>query len=46
MERNHFPDTRHVGDGVWEYRIHSGPGIRIYYARQGDKMVSAISAAV
>lgn len=39
MENNYFPDTRHVGEGVWEYRIHGGPGIRIYYAREGDRIV-------
>ena len=39
MENNYFPDVRHVGQGVWEYWIHSGPGIRVYYAREGDQVV-------
>ena len=39
MENDYFPDTRHVGGGVWEYRIQAGPGIRIYYARKGDRIV-------
>lgn len=39
MENNYFPDTRHVGEGIWEYRIHGGPGIRIYYARKGERLV-------
>ena len=39
MENDYFPDARHVGQGVWEYRIHAGPGIRIYYARESDRVV-------
>ena len=39
MENDYFPDARHIGEGVWEYRIHTGPGIRIYYAREGERVV-------
>ena len=39
MEQGYFPDTRHTGEGVWEYRINTGPGIRIYYAREGERIV-------
>lgn len=32
-------DTEPVGDGVFELRIHYGPGYRIYYAEQGNELV-------
>lgn len=28
-----------VGDGVWELRVHVGPGYRVYYAWRGDLLV-------
>lgn len=32
-------DTKSVGDGVQELRLHFGPGYRIYYIWQGDVLV-------
>lgn len=34
-----FGDTRPVGDGVQELRIHAGPGYRVYFGREGDAVV-------
>ena len=34
-----FGDTRPVGDGVSEMRIHYGPGYRLYFMRQGANVV-------
>jgi putative addiction module killer protein len=34
-ELGHFGDHAPVGDAVFELRIHSGPGYRVYYWRQG-----------
>ena len=28
-----------VGEGVWELRIDTGPGYRVYYARSGKQVV-------
>jgi len=30
-----------VGAGVYEYRIDSGPGHRIYFSREGDAVILA-----
>ncbi|MFN3456354.1 MAG: type II toxin-antitoxin system RelE/ParE family toxin [Novosphingobium sp.] len=32
-------DTKSVGDGVQELRLHFGPGYRIYYVWQGDVLI-------
>ena len=34
-----FGDTRRVGTGVWELRFHFGPGYRVYFGLDGDKIV-------
>lgn len=34
-----FGDHRSVGQGVWELRIHCGPGYRIYYGEEGSVIV-------
>ena len=35
----HFGDDRSVGEGVHELRIHTGPGYRVYFGREGDTVV-------
>ena len=32
-------DTKSVGAGVFELRIHVGPGYRVYYVAHGDQMM-------
>jgi len=39
MEQGHFGDTKHVGPGVMETRINTGPGYRLYYMRRGAALV-------
>ncbi|MCR5029335.1 MAG: type II toxin-antitoxin system RelE/ParE family toxin [Fibrobacter sp.] len=34
-----FGDFKFVGDGIYEMRIHYGPGYRIYYTKEDDIVV-------
>lgn len=33
-----FGDVKPVGDGVHEMRVDCGPGYRVYYARDGERV--------
>ena len=35
-------DTTSVGDGVFEMRIHYGPGYRLYFLREGPAVIILI----
>lgn len=39
VELGNFGDYRSVGHGVCELRIDFGPGYRVYYGRDGEKLV-------
>ena len=39
MERGNLSNAKSVGQGVSEYRIHFGPGYRIYFGRHGDRLI-------
>jgi len=39
LENGNFGDCKPVGEGVWELRIDSGPGYRVYYAIQGKRVI-------
>ena len=32
-------DCTSVGDGVFELRLHIGPGLRVYFARSGNTII-------
>ena len=39
VELGNFGDHKGVGGGVFELRFHHGPGYRVYYGRDGDRLV-------
>jgi putative addiction module killer protein len=39
MEHGNFSNVKGVGTGVFEYRIDFGPGYRIYFGKDGDKII-------
>jgi putative addiction module killer protein len=39
MELGNFGDHKFCREGVWELRIDIGPGYRVYYAMQDNKIV-------
>jgi len=39
VEQGHFSNVKGAGAGVYEYRNDFGPGYRIYFGRDGDRLV-------
>ena len=39
MVQSNLSNAKSVGRGLQEYRIDFGPGYRIYFARDGDRLV-------
>lgn len=39
IEMGNFSNTKSLGAGVWEVKIDYGPGYRVYYGKDGDKIV-------
>ena len=39
LQLGHHSAVKGVGAGVLEYRIHFGPGYRIYFGRDGDEVI-------
>jgi putative addiction module killer protein len=39
IENGNFGDHRFCRDGIWELRIDTGPGYRVYYALDGQRVV-------
>lgn len=35
----HPGDVKHLSEGLWELRIHYGPGLRVYFTRRAGKIV-------
>ena len=39
LEQGNFSNVKGVGSGVYEYRIDFGPGLRIYFGKDGGSFV-------
>jgi putative addiction module killer protein len=39
IQQGRLSNAKGVGTGVYEYRIDFGPGYRIYFGRDGDRLV-------
>src|SRR5487761_519475 len=39
VQQGNFSNAKCVGAGVYEYRIDFGPGYRIYFGKDGDRLV-------
>ena len=39
LEQGHRANVRSVGKGVYEYKIHFGPGYRIYFGQEGESAI-------
>ena len=42
MQQGNFSNAKGVGNGVYEYRIDFGPGYRIYFGKDGDRLVNLV----
>lgn len=43
MAQGNFSNVKGVGAGVYEYRIDFGPGYRIYFGKDGNRLVILIA---
>ena len=43
LQLGNYGDCQSVGAGVFELRLHFGPGYRVYFARDGDAIVILLS---
>ena len=39
IEEGNMSNVRGVGGGVFEYRIHFGPGYRLYFGKDGEDVI-------
>ena len=46
MEIGNFSGTKFLSDGVWEFKIETGPGYRIYFGKIGKNIVLLLSGGI
>ena len=43
MEQGNLSNVKPVGGGVAEYRIHFGPGYRLYFGQEGNTLIVLVA---
>src|SRR5262245_51590914 len=46
VKLGNFGDCDAIAHGLWEFRIHTGPGFRIYYAIVGKTVVLIVAGGI
>ena len=46
MEQGNFSNVEGVGAGVYEYKIDFGPGYRIYFGKDGSRLIILIGGGI
>jgi putative addiction module killer protein len=48
LEAGNLGDCKRLvgGEGIWELRIHSGPGFRIYFGREDKKVILLLCGGI
>ncbi len=46
MKEGNFSQVKGLGGGLLEYRLHFGPGYRIYFGREGQELVILLAGGV
>ena len=46
IQQGHWSNAKGVGAGVYEYRIDFGPGYRIYFGKDGDRLVILVGGGI
>jgi len=44
MEQGNFSNVKGVGAGVYEYRIDFGPGYRVHFGKDGDRLAILLAS--
>ena len=44
LKSGNFGDYKSLGENIFELRIQSGPGYRVYYTKEGDEIIILLIA--
>src|SRR5258708_6904005 len=46
MEQGNLSNAKGLGSGIFEYKIDFGPGYRIYFGKDGDRLVILLGGGI